>query len=419
MSKLYLDMAAEKEADDIGRKFMNSTDVVGDMSRAYGADLSSVKIHTDDGAAQQAAERGVDAFSTGKDVFFARNVFNQSDPDSRGILAHELAHSLQQGVGGDMGGMGESVQQSAPEGAPQGLFFANHWRRHKKRKAEEEALRRDLETISEPTLVRSRFDMSKINQAASDSTTFGDKGKTGSFHTRTNKADGSTVVREFLDYDSLLLNELVQGASREQLQDPKLRELVLNDYNKNMNARMRKASESGRASVDAQMRGGAGELNTLNVMLGSFLPEDLGAQMLDAYKNQGVQNQEIKKKASGHSVINPIDTALGLLDSAVTGNEELMDYMGGLAPSFEGVVDYGEDEEEQASMMVNNLILRVINPGVDQKDLDGLQMTGSIQKAVNQPDRGALLAGAKSVSDLKGRFTKKYRAAWARRRAAK
>ena len=76
MSKLYLDMAAEKEANDIGKKFMNSTDVVGDMSRAYGADLSSVKIHTDDNAASQAAERGVDAFSTGKDVFFARNVFN-------------------------------------------------------------------------------------------------------------------------------------------------------------------------------------------------------------------------------------------------------------------------------------------------------------------------------------------------------
>ena len=40
--KLHLDMAAEREANDIGKKFMNSSDVVGDMSRAYGADLSSV-----------------------------------------------------------------------------------------------------------------------------------------------------------------------------------------------------------------------------------------------------------------------------------------------------------------------------------------------------------------------------------------
>ncbi|MBQ3496801.1 MAG: DUF4157 domain-containing protein [Oscillospiraceae bacterium] len=140
MSKVYLDLAAEKEADDIGRKFMNSTDVVGDMSRAYGKDLSSVKLHTDEGAADKAASRGVDAFSTGKDVFFARGVFDKSDPMSRGILAHELAHSLQQGVGSDMGGMSESVQQSAPEGAPQGLFGWFRNRRARKRQAQEQAV---------------------------------------------------------------------------------------------------------------------------------------------------------------------------------------------------------------------------------------------------------------------------------------
>ena len=45
--KLHIDQAAEKEATDIGAKFMHSSDVVGDMSRAYGRDLSSVRIHTD------------------------------------------------------------------------------------------------------------------------------------------------------------------------------------------------------------------------------------------------------------------------------------------------------------------------------------------------------------------------------------
>ena len=97
--KLHLDMAAEREANDVGRKFMNSTDVVGDMSRAYGADLYSVRIHTDSAAADMAAQRGVDAFSTGRDVFFGRDAFDRNDPASRGLLAHELAHSLQQGVG--------------------------------------------------------------------------------------------------------------------------------------------------------------------------------------------------------------------------------------------------------------------------------------------------------------------------------
>lgn len=42
------------------------------MSRAYGRGLFSVRIHTDESAARGAAERGVDAFSTGKDVFFAQ-----------------------------------------------------------------------------------------------------------------------------------------------------------------------------------------------------------------------------------------------------------------------------------------------------------------------------------------------------------
>ena len=114
--KLHFDKAAEKEATDIGAKFMHSSDVVGDMSRAYGRDLSSVRIHTDESAARGAAERGVDAFSTGKDVFFARGAFDQGDPASRGLLAHELSHSMQQGVGGG----GPTLTQSAPMGAAQG-----------------------------------------------------------------------------------------------------------------------------------------------------------------------------------------------------------------------------------------------------------------------------------------------------------
>ena len=114
--KLHFDPASEREATDIGAKFMHSSDVVGDMSRAYGRDLSSVRIHTDESAARGAAERGVDAFSTGKDVFFARGAFDRSDPASRGLLAHELIHSMQQGVGGGA----PALTQSAPMGAAQG-----------------------------------------------------------------------------------------------------------------------------------------------------------------------------------------------------------------------------------------------------------------------------------------------------------
>ena len=141
--KLHFDKAAEKEATDIGAKFMHSSDVVGDMSRAYGRDLSSVRIHTDESAARGAAERGVDAFSTGKDVFFGRGAFDHNDPASRGLLAHELSHSMQQGVGGE----GGAVAQSAPMGAAQGGlldWFRSKFGRKKKPEPEPEL------QISEP-----------------------------------------------------------------------------------------------------------------------------------------------------------------------------------------------------------------------------------------------------------------------------
>ena len=75
--KLHMDQAAEREATDIGAKFMHSSDVVGDMSRVYGRDLSDLRIHTDESA--------------------ARGAFDRNDPASRGLLARELSHSMQQG----------------------------------------------------------------------------------------------------------------------------------------------------------------------------------------------------------------------------------------------------------------------------------------------------------------------------------
>ena len=123
MSKrLHLDPKAEHEANEVAARFMDSNDVVGDMSRAYGRDLSSVRIHTGEEAAQKVAPTGADAFSTGKDIFFGRGAFDQSDPASRGLLAHELAHSMQQGIGGEGSGMAQAapVSQAAPQGAAQG-----------------------------------------------------------------------------------------------------------------------------------------------------------------------------------------------------------------------------------------------------------------------------------------------------------
>ena len=114
MSKhLYQDQKAEREANEVAARFMDSSDVVGDMSREFGYDFSSVKIHTDEAAAQRVEGTGVDAFASGKDIFFGRDVFSRQDPASKGLLAHELTHTMQQSGG-------EGVQQAAPAGAAQG-----------------------------------------------------------------------------------------------------------------------------------------------------------------------------------------------------------------------------------------------------------------------------------------------------------
>ncbi len=128
---LHFDAQAEHEANDIAYQFMDSHNVIRDMGKAYNTDFSPVKIHTDSSAAQRAESAGVDAFASGQGIFFGRGAFDQNDPASRGLLAHELAHTMQQGMGA--GSMG--VQASAPQGVPQGGildWFRNMFKRKKK-----------------------------------------------------------------------------------------------------------------------------------------------------------------------------------------------------------------------------------------------------------------------------------------------
>ena len=318
--KLHIDQAAEKEATDIGAKFMHSSDVVGDMSRAYGRDLSSVRIHTDESAARGAAERGVDAFSTGKDVFFGRGAFDRSAPASRGLLAHELNHSRQQGVGGEGGAMA----QSAPMGTAQGGLL--DWFRSKfgKKKKPEPEPEPEME-ISEPELV------------------------TGPIREHTTNDKGDVAVRTFQNSRSHALNQMLQGATREQLQNPMLRRLVIEDYNTNMNSRLRSLNSLSKTQMDSEaFRNGAGELNNLNIMLSSMLPEDFDQQVMSAQKTGG------------------LDAATQFIGDSVEGNTDVMDFIGALAPSFEGVDNYA-DPEARSTMMMNNLLLRTVNGEVAKR----------------------------------------------------
>lgn len=67
------------------------------MERAFGADFSGVRIHTD--AQSHRLNRSIlsRAFVAGPHIYFERGAFDQNGQAGRHLLAHELVHVLQQG----------------------------------------------------------------------------------------------------------------------------------------------------------------------------------------------------------------------------------------------------------------------------------------------------------------------------------
>lgn len=118
MAKVLELEAAEREANEIGKKFAYSNDVVADMSRAYHADFSDINIHTDSAADAKVKSAGKDAIASGRDLYFGAGIYESNDPASKGLVAHELAHTMQQGIVGE--GHVSGVSELAPYGAEQG-----------------------------------------------------------------------------------------------------------------------------------------------------------------------------------------------------------------------------------------------------------------------------------------------------------
>lgn len=105
-----------------------------ELEAGFGADLATVRIHTDPEAAAASFEAGARAFTGGSDIYFGDGHYRPDTPWGRRLLLHEVAHVLQQtgrpGADGRLrataahGGMGEL--QRAPDLADtleQGLLF--------------------------------------------------------------------------------------------------------------------------------------------------------------------------------------------------------------------------------------------------------------------------------------------------------
>ncbi len=74
-----------------------------ELEPRYGRDFSSVRIHTDAEAGSTARSIGAQAFTAGRDIFFAEGRYDAtggSGGSGRHLLAHELTHVVQQGAAG-------------------------------------------------------------------------------------------------------------------------------------------------------------------------------------------------------------------------------------------------------------------------------------------------------------------------------
>jgi outer membrane protein OmpA-like peptidoglycan-associated protein len=65
------------------------------MERAFGTDLSDVRVHNDASARAAAGEIDAEAFTQGDDIYLADGVSTETT-DGKRLLAHELAHVVQQ-----------------------------------------------------------------------------------------------------------------------------------------------------------------------------------------------------------------------------------------------------------------------------------------------------------------------------------
>lgn len=74
-------------------------DTLHEMNGAFGADFSSVKIHTGNNAAGLNRQLNAQAFTTGNDIYFNEGKYAPGSSSGKHLLAHELTHTLQQGQG--------------------------------------------------------------------------------------------------------------------------------------------------------------------------------------------------------------------------------------------------------------------------------------------------------------------------------
>ena len=76
-----------------------ATETIHSLESHFQADLSGVRVHINTEAAQSAVNLDAHAYTAGRDIYFAPNMYAPSTTDGQRLLAHEVAHVVQQGAG--------------------------------------------------------------------------------------------------------------------------------------------------------------------------------------------------------------------------------------------------------------------------------------------------------------------------------
>ncbi len=323
--KLLMNGAAEKEANDIAFKFMNSSDVLSDMKSTFGSRLSGVRLHDDESAAERASSMGRDAVASGNDIYFKPGILGSHTPESNGLIAHELVHTMQQS-GSGAPGISENVSYGESQGGLGEWFKSLFGKKRKDVKDEaDDSIANEIDDmiISEPTLV-SGYGTGKVDKVV------GDRGE----------------VRSYRDSSSAALGEIVRTMPKEMAQNPLLIKLVQDDFNKNMSARLQASND---ISIANQVfRGGTGEVGTMSDMMRALLPEDYTDTLSETMDKEGMEG------------------VLSDVQSKVTNPGALQDLMAGTYGAFEGNQFYTTDEQK-SQMMMNTLMLRGVGKGFAEK----------------------------------------------------
>lgn len=66
------------------------------MEPRFGHDFSDVRVHTDSRAADSAQALQANAYTTGRDIYFASGMYAPASQEGQHLLAHELTHTVQQ-----------------------------------------------------------------------------------------------------------------------------------------------------------------------------------------------------------------------------------------------------------------------------------------------------------------------------------